>query len=211
MSTAIYWNFVPILSGIKPPLTPLSPCRKLVDGWRDSDNSDTRLLSSLPRILATHTDPHQDIIWGHRRLLSLSSFRANSTINIKFYSCLTGSMKSMQFCSHFPLFSGQHHRCGHLRWWPPLFVGSFISSTELPVFTIGPLCLPYFASMSRSVVVLRSFPPCGWGDDAWLHWLAPVIYTAPATTIRGHNISRAGPGPPQQLFHGKWTDIKIFQ
>ena len=115
MSTAIYWNFALEWNITKTPLTPLSPCRKLGDGWRDSDNSDTRLLSSLLRILATHTDPHQDIIWGHRRLLSLSSFRANSTINIKFYSCLTGSMKSMQFCSHFPLFSGQHHRCGHLR------------------------------------------------------------------------------------------------
>ena len=45
------WNIT------KTPLTPLSPCRKLVDGWRDrdSDNSDTRrLLSLLPRILATH-------------------------------------------------------------------------------------------------------------------------------------------------------------
>ena len=57
MSTAIYWNFALEWNITKTPLTPLSPCRKLVDGWRDrdSDNSDTRrLLSSLPRILATH-------------------------------------------------------------------------------------------------------------------------------------------------------------
>ena len=41
----------------------------------------------------------------------------------------------------------------------------------------------------------------------WLLWF--ILHRPPPAEVI--ILLELGPGPPQQLFHGKWTDIKIFQ
>ena len=73
----------------------------------------------------------------------------------------------------------KNHHCGRFAL-TPLWRNrrcSFCTKGPFSPFMITLFCLNVMVGCS----VTESFPPCGRGDDGWLHSLAAVIYTAPAT------------------------------